>query len=141
MERFGVSMERDLLVQLDALAAERGYPSRSEVLRDLVRAELVARQWEDPRAEVVGTVTIVYAHESHDLAHTLADLQHCHHQEIVCNTHVHLNEANCLEVVIVRGASKRVREIADTLISTRGVKHGRLVCTTTGNSRPSPGKA
>ena len=132
LKRFGVSMESDLLDRFDELIAGRAYSSRSEAIRDLVRAELVSSEWADPDAEVVGTLTIVYEHHEHELANALAELQHQYHGFIVCATHVHLDPHNCLEVIVVRGKSGAVRHIADTLTSTRGVKHGRLVCTTTG---------
>lgn len=132
LERFGVSMEEELLARFDDLTAARGYPSRSEALRDLVRQELVRAEWDDPAAEVVGTLTVVYEHHEHDLSRTLADLQHAHHDSIICSTHVHLDAHNCLEVIVLRGPSGQVKTIADTLLSTRGVKHGQLVSTTTG---------
>jgi len=134
LERFGVSMEQELLTRFDALIEERGYASRSEAIRDLVRQELVKDEWADPNTEVVGTLTIVYEHHEHELAHALAELQHQYHEAIICNTHVHLDGHNCLEVIIVKGRSSRVKAIANTLISTRGVKHGQLVSTTTGCS-------
>ena len=132
LERFGVSMEDDLLSRFDSLIAEQGYSSRSEAIRDLVRRQLVKESWSDPDADVVGTVTIVFEHHEYELSNVLADLQHSFHKYILCSTHIHLDEHNCLEVVIVRGRSEKVRQIANTLISTRGVKHGQLVCTTTG---------
>jgi CopG family transcriptional regulator, nickel-responsive regulator len=125
-------MENDLLGRFDELIAKRGYASRSEAFRDLVRQELVKEEWADPNAEVVGTVTIVYEHHEHELANVLTELQHQYHEAIVCSTHVHLDAHNCLEVIIVRGPSARIRCIANSLISTRGVKHGDLCCTTTG---------
>lgn len=134
VERFGVSMEAELLARFDALIAVRGYSSRSEALRDLVRQELIEEEWADPSAEVIGAVTIVYEHHAHELAHVLADLQHQYHDGIICSTHIHMDAHNCLEVIIVRGSSVRVKEIANTLISTRGVKHGKLVSTTTGQA-------
>ncbi len=132
LERFGVSMEDDLLARFDSMVEARGYSSRSEAIRDLVRQELVKDEWADPKAEVVGTMTIVYEHHQHELSNVLADLQHQHHGAILCSTHIHLDEHNCLEVVIARGSSARLRLIANALISTRGVKHGQLVSTTTG---------
>jgi len=132
LERFGVSMEDELLRRFDALIKERGYQSRSEAIRDLVRQELVKEEWSDPEAEVVGTLTIVYEHHEHELSNILAELQHQYHTFILCSTHIHLDPHNCLEVVILKGASGRVKYIANTLISTRGVKHGQLVSTTTG---------
>lgn len=134
LKRFGVSMEDDLLARFDELIAGRGYSTRSEAIRDLVRADLVNAEWSDPDAEVVGTITIVYEHHEHELANVLAELQHEHHEFVVCTTHVHLDAHNCLEVIVVRGRSETVRHVADTLTSTRGVKHGRLVSTTTGSA-------
>jgi CopG family nickel-responsive transcriptional regulator len=134
VERFGVSMEHELLKSFDGLVVQRGYASRSEAIRDLVRKELVSTEWSDPTAEVVGTVSIVYEHHEHHLSDTLADLQHRHHRYIVSTTHVHLDAHNCLEVIIVRGASGLVKKIAETLISTKGVKHGGAVATTTGKA-------
>jgi CopG family nickel-responsive transcriptional regulator len=132
LERFGVSMEDELLRRFDALIEERGYASRSEAIRDLVRQELVKEEWSEPNTEVVGTVNLVYEHHVHDLSDKLAEVQHQYHDSIICNTHVHMDAHNCLEVIIVRGPNQRVKTIANTLISTRGVKHGQLVSTTTG---------
>lgn len=133
VERFGVSMEPELLEKFDELIAARGYSSRSESIRDLVRQELIKEEWSDPDAEVIGAVTIVFEHHAHELSNVLAELQHSSHDCIVCSTHIHMDAHNCLEVIILRGNSSRVIEIANTLISTRGVKHGKLVSTTTGN--------
>ena len=122
-------MESALLREFDILIAKRRYASRSEAIRDLVRHELVEEEWSDPDAEVIGTVTLVY---EHDLVAPLTEAQHEHHEEIVCTTHIHVDKENCMEVVVVRGSSATVRHIADGLMSQRGVKHGRLVCTSTG---------
>lgn len=134
LERFGVSMEDDLLARFDGLIEKRGYTSRSEAIRDLVRQELVKEEWADPNNEVIGTVTIVYEHHEHELANVLAELQHQYHGAIICSTHVHLDAHNCLEVIIVRGSSARIRCIANSLISTKGVKHGEICSTTTGRA-------
>ncbi len=125
-------MESELLKRFDSLLERKHYSSRSEAIRDLIRRDLVSEEWTDPDADVIGTITIVYEHHEHELASALADLQHRHHSQVVCSTHVHLDEHNCLEVIIVRGASQRVRSISDSLIATKGVKHGGLVCSTTG---------
>jgi CopG family transcriptional regulator, nickel-responsive regulator len=132
VERFGVSMNAELLQSFDDRIREKGYGNRSEAIRDIVRDYLVEGEWEDHSGEVVGAVTIVYDHAVHELGEALTDLQHHNHQAIVCATHVHLDEHNCLENVIIRGSGAVVRGIAEKLIATRGVKHGKLVCTTTG---------
>lgn len=128
-KRFGVSIPDELLAKLDKLAKKKGYSNRSEVLRDLVRDRFVDEEWTALSGEVVGTVTLVYNHHAHDLSDKLNDLQHSHFKNIVSTTHIHLDEHNCLEVLVVRGKSQQVREIADRLIATKGVKHGKLVMT------------
>ena len=128
LDRFGVSAEKELLDRFDRLLKARGYPTRSEALRDLMRQELVNAAWENPGTEVFGTVTILYDHHVHGLAHALADLQHDHCEAIVCTTHVHVDAHNCLEVIIVKGPSATVRRIADAMIAAKGVKHGQLAC-------------
>jgi CopG family nickel-responsive transcriptional regulator len=132
LERFGVSMESDLLERFDRLLIERGYASRSEAIRDLVRSELVRKEWADPKAEVIGTVSIVYPHHEHHLADALTDIQHSHHKSIISTTHVHLDAHTCLEVILLKGPSQTVKRIAEGLISTKGVRHGGVVATTTG---------
>jgi CopG family nickel-responsive transcriptional regulator len=134
VERFGVSIEEELLTWFDAMVKARGYSSRSEAIRDLIRREMIRHEWDNPEGEVIGTVTIVYEHHAHELANMLADVQHQFHDCIICSSHIHLDHDNCLEVVIVRGSSQRVKTIADTLTSLRGVKHGQLVSTTTGKA-------
>jgi len=130
--RFGVSIEERLLERFDTLIAERAYVNRSEALRDLIRAALVEEQWEKGEGEVVGTVTLVYDHHASELSERLTESQHEHHKEIVSTLHVHLDARNCLEVVVLRVAAPELKRIADGLIGTKGVKHGKFVATTTG---------
>lgn len=132
IKRISISLEQDLLERLDSLSEEYGYATRSEAVRDMVRKELVKREWGDPKAEVMATVTIVYEHHEHHVGDALTDLQHKNHHCVVSTTHVHLDAHNCLEVIILRGPSASVRKIAQGLISAKGVKHGGAVSTTTG---------
>jgi CopG family nickel-responsive transcriptional regulator len=132
LKRFGVSIPADLVDTFDRLIEGKGYRTRSEAIRDLMRDALVESEWESNAGEVVGTVTIVYNHEVREISRVLTQLQHHYLDAIVCTTHVHMDEHNCMEVLVVRGAAAEVQAIADKLISTRGVKHGKLVCTTTG---------
>jgi len=136
LSRIGVAIDSELLDRFDQLIAQRGYTNRSEAFRDLIRDELVQKAWEFPDSEVVGTVTLVYDHHVRLLNEKLTDLQHDHHKSILSTLHVHLDHDNCLEVLVVRGVSTEVRKIADALISTKGVKHGRLTITTTGADLP-----
>ena len=132
--RFSVSIPADLAETFDALILRKGYQSRSEAIRDVMRDYFVEREWDNSHSDVVGTVTIIYNHESSELGQTLTELQHHHHERIICTTHIHLDEHNCLEVIIVKGQSDEIQNIADKLISMKGVKHGKLVCTTTGHN-------
>jgi len=130
--RFGVAMDDGLLHKFDRLILKKGYHNRSEAIRDLVRNNLVEQDWELGNKETVGTVTIVYSHAVHELTDILTELQHHFHTEIISCMHVHLDAHNCLEVLAVKGRPQRIKKIADALISTKGVKHGKLVMTTTG---------
>ena len=134
LERFGVSMEEELLERFDRLCNARGYDSRSEAIRDLVRREIVTEEWSDGESEVMGTITVVYDHHAQGLAHVLTDFQHHYFRSIVCSTHVHIDEDNCLEAIIVRGPGREVRRIAEQIHSAKGVKHGQLACSTTGRT-------
>jgi CopG family nickel-responsive transcriptional regulator len=126
--RFGVSIEESLLAGFDALIARKGFSNRSDALRALIRGMLLEAQVEEePRAEVVGTITLVYDHHHGDLATRLVELQHHFHGHIVSTLHVHIDESNCLEVLVVRGTSEEVRRISDSLIGTRGVQQGKLI--------------
>lgn len=134
--RFGISIDDKLLDNFDRLIETKGYINRSEAVRDLIRSALVELTWDAGEEETVGTVTLVYDHHVHDLADKLTEQQHAHHQEIVSALHVHLDAHNCLEVLVVRGKARLVKQIADTLIGVKGVKHGKLVMTTTGHQLP-----
>jgi CopG family nickel-responsive transcriptional regulator len=132
LSRIGVAIDTGLLEKFDGLIAERGYTNRSEAFRDLIRDELVRKDAESPASKVIGTVTLVYDHHVRLLQEKLTAIQHDRHHSILSTLHVHLDHDNCLEVLVVRGRSAEVRKVADALISTKGVKHGRLVITTSG---------
>src|ERR687883_187199 len=132
LARIGVAIDSDLLAKFDQLIGQRGYTNRSEAFRDLIRDELVEKTWESPDSDVVGTVTLLYDHHVRMLSEKLTDIQHDHHSVILSTLHVHLDHDHCLEVLVVRGKSAEVRKVADVLISTKGVKHGRLTITTSG---------
>lgn len=132
LSRIGVAIDSDLLRKFDKLIARRGYTNRSEAFRDLIRDELVQKAWENPDSTVVGTVTLVYDHHVRLLNEKLTDLQHEFYHHILSTMHVHLDHDHCLEVLVVRGKAAAVKKIADALVATKGVKHGRLTITTTG---------
>jgi CopG family nickel-responsive transcriptional regulator len=130
--RFGISMDSRLLETFDQMVTRKGYSNRSEAIRDLIRGKLVDITWAEEDQEVVGTITLVYDHETHELSDRLIDLQHEFHDGVISSLHVHLDPHNCLEVLVVRGTSKKVKHFADRIIAIRGVKHGKLITTTTG---------
>jgi CopG family nickel-responsive transcriptional regulator len=129
--RFGVSLGRDLLDRFDALIAGRGYASRSEAFRDLIRASLVEEEWRKG-GEVAGAITLVYEHHKKDLVNRLTDLQHDAHDLIISTQHIHLDHDHCLEIIAVRGRAAEVRRLADSLRSVKGVLQGTVNMASTG---------
>ena len=130
--RFGVSADGRLLEKFDEMIAEKSYANRSEAIRDLIRDQLVEFAWTQRNEEVVGTLTLVYNHESQELADKLTKLQHHYHSSIISTLHVHLDAHNCLEVLVMKGKSKELKNLSDRLIGAKGVKHGKLTMSTTG---------
>ncbi|OGP51971.1 MAG: nickel-responsive regulator [Deltaproteobacteria bacterium RBG_13_43_22] len=130
--RFGISLEKTLIEGFDHLIKKKGYANRSEAIRDLIRDSLVTEEWDSLSTETVGTITLVYSHDTRELNDNLTDLQHHYHHSIISAMHIHLDEQNCLEVIVVKGKAKDIKIIADRLIGTKGVKHGKLTVTTTG---------
>ena len=124
--RFGVSMDSRLLKQFDKYIKEKGYANRSEAIRDLIRSNLVEKEWEVGTGETVGTITIIYNHHKRELPDTLTSIQHKYHTAMISTLHVHLDAHNCLEVLVVKGKAREIKIIADRLIGTKGVKHGKL---------------
>ncbi len=129
--RFGVSLEKKLLDKFDKLTKEKKYPNRSEAIRDLIREDLVKREWVEGK-EVAGAITLVFDHHKRELMNTLTDIQHDFHILIISSQHIHLDHDNCLEIIVVRGKPIEVRELADKLRATKGVKYGSLSIATTG---------
>jgi CopG family nickel-responsive transcriptional regulator len=133
--RFGVAMEGSLLRAFDALVKQRG-STRSEVLRDLARAE-VTREAVASGTDAVATITIVYDHHVRALTETLTNLQHELGDMVRSTMHVHLDQSYCLEVIILQGPSAQLRRFADRVFATRGVKHGGIDMIAAGKSTKS----
>ena len=136
LERISVSLDSDLLARFDELTSGEGYATRSEAIRDLIRDALVGREWSGGTKTTMGVAVLVYDHHVHELAQKITDVQHHNTASVVGSLHVHMDADNCLEVVILRGPGRKIQRIADALISTKGVKHGRFVGTTTGEDVP-----
>jgi len=129
--RFGVSLENELLKKFDVDIQKKRYPNRSEAIRDLIRDSLVKEEW-TKGGEVAGAITLVYNHHRRELVNKLTDIQHDYHELIISVQHIHLDEDNCLEIVVVKGKVNEVRKLADGLRATKGVKHTALTMSTTG---------
>ena len=127
--RFGVSVPVDLLEKFDEKIDEKMYTNRSEAIRDLIRDFLVKEKWEGSEEEVYGSLTLVFDHEKKGIADKLTELQHQDHTHIVSTMHIHLDEHNCMETMAIKGKPKDIKNISDKLISTKGVKHGKLMMT------------
>ena len=128
--RFGVAMEKVLLDGLDALVEARGV-TRSELLRDLARAEVVRAQVARG-VPAVASLTLVYDHHVRDLTERLTEIQHELGDRVRSTMHVHLDEHFCMEVVVMRGRSDELQRVAERLLAMRGVKHGGIEIVTDG---------
>jgi CopG family nickel-responsive transcriptional regulator len=131
--RFGVSMEKKLLERFDRMIKTMGYTTRSEAIRDIVRDRLVEQAVQGGNAEIFGVLTLVYDHHKRELEDRLTDFQHHHFKNIITTSHVHIDHHNCLEVVILRGKARILKNIMEHLLSIKGVKHAKLVLTSTLN--------
>ena len=131
LARFGVSLEKELLDKFDKRIKKKNYPNRSEAFRDLIRQELVTKEWQEGR-EIAGAITLVYNHHKRELVNRLTDIQHDFSKIIISTQHIHLDHDNCLEIVALRGNPKEAEKLADTLKSVKGVKHGTLSMSSTG---------
>jgi len=125
--RFSISISPDLLKKFDQAIKERAYENRSKAIRDLIVNFIVDREWEKSDREVMGSLTILYDHESRGLPEKLLEIQHARHENIISTMHTHIDERNCMEILAVKGYPKEIRELADKIMSCKGVKHGRLV--------------
>jgi len=130
--RFGVSIEKDLLIKFDRLIKDKKYTNRSEAFRDLIRQELIQEQWQGNH-EIAGAVTLIYNHHKRELVNKLMDIQHDFGQVIISSQHIHLDHDNCLEIIAVKGNPKQAQRLADSLKSVKGVKHGTLSMSSAGN--------
>jgi CopG family nickel-responsive transcriptional regulator len=127
--RFSVAIGGELLRQFDRFREAHRYPNRSEAVRGLMRSALIEDVIAKDDEDAMGVVTLVYNHHAGRVAERLTELQHTQLATVVTTTHVHLDAERCMEVILLRGRAKVVRELADALIGTKGVESGRLVLT------------
>lgn len=130
VKRFGVSLEEELLNDLDKLVETQNFPNRSQAIRYLIKKILVEDEWEG-NEEVAGAIVLVYDHHKRNLQNESTEVQHDYHHLILSVQHVHLNHDNCLETITVKGKAKDLIKLSNDLIAIKGIKHGQLVMSTT----------
>ena len=127
MERFTISLDDKLAAEFDALITLRGYSTRSEAVRDLLRSELErTKQKDSPRGDCIACLSYVFNHHERDLGERITSMQHDHHDLTVSTMHAHLDHDHCLETVILKGDTKEVQKFAEALCAERGVHHGAV---------------
>jgi CopG family nickel-responsive transcriptional regulator len=129
--RFSVSIDEKLLERFDRQIFEKGYPTRSKAIADLIRGNIVTDEWKGGR-EVAAAVIMVYDHHRRNLSNRLTAIQHDYHNLVISSQHIHLDHDNCLEIVVVRGKPAKVAELANRLKATKGVKYCSLAAASTG---------
>jgi CopG family nickel-responsive transcriptional regulator len=129
LTRISISLESALLEAFDDRNASKGYATRSEAIRDLIRDRLLREEAQRADSEQVAVVTLVYDHHARELAAKLIDKQHHHHDLVVSSLHVHLGERHCLEVSVLRGPAVEVRHLGDEMLAIKGVLHGEITFT------------
>ena len=130
--RFGVSIEPILLKKFDKMINKKGYTNRSEAIRDIIREKLIDdinNNLNNLKVKSIATLTILYDHHIGSLTDKLLDLQHKHTGEILVTSHVHIDHNNCLEVIVLKGLTLQIKELANNIKSLKGIKHGELVIT------------
>jgi len=128
LKRFGVSLEEELLTELDRLVEKQQFPNRSQAIRYLIKKFSVEDEWHENK-EVAGAIVLVYDHHKRDLQTKSTDVQHDYHHLILSVQHVHLDHHNCLETIAVKGKASELKQLSNQLIGIKGVKHGELVMT------------
>lgn len=126
IERIGISIEADLLKQFDTLIDQKGYVNRSEAIRDFIRMSLSEQALENPKADAVAGLFLVYDHHTTGLSNKLNEMQHSHFYHVIASTHVHLDHHNCLEIIILKGKAGEIQKLADAMGAIRGVKISKV---------------
>ncbi|MFC1671637.1 nickel-responsive transcriptional regulator NikR [Planctomycetota bacterium] len=135
LARFSVSVEEELLKALDTFVAAKGYPTRSEAVKHLVRNALVETMWK-AKGTVAGVIVMAYDHHKRDVVRKLLEVQHDHSDVIISTQHVHLDHDNCMETITVRGRAGRIKKLESAIRSLKGLKHSDLMVTAGGRAVP-----
>jgi len=134
VKRFGVSLEEDLLKELESFVKTHKFPNRSQAVRFLIRNNVVQQKWQHNK-EVAGCMVLVYDHHKRDLMNKSVSLQHAYEDLVLSVQHVHLDHRNCLEMIALRGKAVKLKELADKLIALKGIKHGQLIMSGIGTTK------
>jgi CopG family transcriptional regulator, nickel-responsive regulator len=126
VSRISISLPEDLLIDLDGMVGDRGFESRSQAIGDMINRQLVEHKRQTGNEVMAGTVTLLYDHSTRGLQKQLADLQHLHIDEVISSLHVHLMHNQTMEVILVQGPAQKLQDIADQMITLRGVITGRI---------------
>lgn len=129
--RFGISLPKDLIDKFDRLIKDRKYTNRSKAFGDLIRQELVKREWQEGK-KIAGAVILIYDHHKRELLNKITDVQHDFQKVIISTQHIHLDHNYCLEIIAIKGDPKEAQNLADTLKAIKGVKHATLSMSSTG---------
>lgn len=125
IKRFGVSLEDDLLTELDIFTKKHKFPNRSQAIRFLIRKNLVEKSWQENKI-VAGALVLVYDHHKRELLEKSTDIQHKYQKLIISTQHIHLGCHSCLEIIALKGKASKLRELSDKLIALKGIKYGAL---------------
>lgn len=131
LERLSFTIEKPLLQKMEKLMRRGKFTNRSEFIRDLIRSRLVEAEWEH-NEEALGTITLIYDHDTRQLSDKLTSLQHEHHHAVMATTHIHLDHHLCAEMIMCRGRAHVLRELAEQLGKQKGVLHSQLSMSSTG---------
>lgn len=127
LSRIGISLPKNLLDKFDEIINARGYSSRSEGIRDAIRTYITYYKWmADVKGEREGVITMVYDHDQRGLLTIITDIQHDHHEIIKASLHSHVTHNRCLEVILVHGDGSQLKELAERLMSQKGVESVKL---------------
>lgn len=127
--RFGVSIEKELLDAFDEIIERKGYNSRSEAIRDLIRDFIIREKWNRGKEKVAGSISLVYEHDVYGLSEKLTEIQHHYHDVIISTLHIHLDEKNCMEIILVRGMIEKIKKLYDEISSLKWVRHTNISVT------------
>jgi CopG family transcriptional regulator, nickel-responsive regulator len=125
--RLSISLDDDLLTDFDRFWRKQKFATRSEAICQLLRDALTKDAWAGTSREVVGTLSLVYDHHHPQLRNRLMKLQHDNPELVVATMHIHLTHDLCLEIIVLRGPSAKLQEMAAQLRGMKGVHKGELV--------------